>query len=73
MSSGPPILRITWPELLGVPAMQAVATILHDRPDVIVWVIPPTAVIDPPDFDVKRVIVFMDINTGLVCVIPGCG
>nr|AKG97545.1 inhibitor protein [Oryza sativa Japonica Group] len=63
--------KSSWPELVGVLATLAATKIGKDRPDVAVEVLPPGAPLTP-DFNDKRVRVFMDDN-GIVFKIPVIG
>ena len=59
------------PELLGKQATLAVLAIAHDRPDVVVEVLPPGSPV-APEYNPERVRVHIDDN-GLVSQVPVIG
>ncbi|KQK13341.1 hypothetical protein BRADI_1g09487v3 [Brachypodium distachyon] len=59
--------KSSWPEVLGAPAEAAKQTILRDRPDVQVFIVPPGNSVTG-DFNNKRVRVFVDSSNKVVKV-----
>ncbi|KAG8085047.1 hypothetical protein GUJ93_ZPchr0010g7348 [Zizania palustris] len=63
--------KSSWPEVVGLPGEQAKQTILRDRPDVRVFIIPVGSAVTR-DFDEKRVRVFVN-SAGIVAQVPMIG
>ncbi|KAK7268795.1 hypothetical protein RIF29_21504 [Crotalaria pallida] len=63
--------KSSWPELVGKPGTEAVATIQKENPNVHAYIIPPGVLINP-DIRCDRVWVFVNSN-GLVRSIPKIG
>ncbi|CAL5024325.1 unnamed protein product [Urochloa decumbens] len=66
--------RTSWPELVGIPATPAVMRINHDRPELVVEVLPLGIKLEK-GFNSKRVRVFFNPrdSAGLVAKVPVVG
>ncbi|KAM0849636.1 hypothetical protein ACQ4PT_053604 [Festuca glaucescens] len=66
-----PVLKTSWPEVVGMTATPAVFHIKTDRPDVAVEVLPQGAPLTP-GYNDKRVRVFLD-DRGIITQTPVIG
>jgi hypothetical protein len=72
MAMPSPILKSSWPEVVGMTATPAVTHITTDRPDVAVEVLPQGEPLMPGGYHDKRVRVFLD-NRGIIIQTPVIG
>ena len=71
MDASPSHEKTSWPELVGVAAVPAVAKIMQDRPDVAMEVLPPgTHPLPGVDPNRVRIRVCLSGHHSSVCVVP---